>query len=97
MSAPMSADERRHVIWGPVRLWAGLMALFGATVFYAYLPGAGAKLGVSLSIGTAKALLIAMLFMQLRAASGLVRLAALAGLVWASFLYLFAFADYLTR
>ena len=42
-------------------------------------------------------MLIAIFFMQLRTASWLVRLAAMARVIWASFLYVIAFADYLTH
>ena len=93
----MTRGQRRELIWAPLALWAVLMVLLGATLGYAYLPHAPAKLGISLSIGVAKAMVIALFFMQLRRAAGIVRSAALAGLIWASFLYLFAFADYLTR
>ena len=93
----MTPDQRAHVILGPLRIWAALLLLLGATVIYAYLPGAPFKLEGGLMIAAAKALLIAMLFMQLRRAAWLIRLAALAGLVWASFLFMFAFSDYLTR
>ena len=93
----MTRDQRAHVVLGPLRIWAGLLLLLGATVFYAYLPEAPFKTGGGLVIAGAKALLIAMLFMQLRRAAWLVRLAALSGLVWASYLFLFVFSDYLTR
>ena len=93
----MTRGERRELIWEPLAIWASLLALLAATIAYAYWPGAPAKLGVSLTIGVTKATVIALLFMQLRRATGIVRLAALAGVIWASFLYLFAFADYLTR
>ena len=42
-------------------------------------------------------LVIALFFMQLARAPGIVRMAAIFGVVWATFLYLFAFSDYLTR
>ena len=93
----MTRDQRRRIVLAPLVIWAALLALLLATALYAYLPGAPDKLGVSLSIGVIKAVLIGVLFMQLWKAPALVRLAAIAGLVWASFLYLFAFADYLTR
>ena len=93
----MTREERRHVILAPLLVWLELLALLGATIAYAYVPGAPVKVEVALMIGAAKAGLIAILFMQLRRASGLVRMAAVAGLCWASLLYLFAFADYLTR
>lgn len=93
----MTREQRRHVILGPLKVWGGLLLLLGTTLMYAYIPQAPFKLGASLGIAAAKALLIASLFMQLRRATALVRMAALAGVVWISFLYVIAFADYLTR
>lgn len=93
----MTREQRQHVVLGPLKVWGGLLLLLGATLAYAYVPHAPFKLAASLGIAATKALLIASLFMQLQKAAGLVRLAALSGLVWSSFLYLFAFADYLTR
>lgn len=93
----MTRDERREVVIAPLLIWAALMALLAATVAYAFLPGAPFKTPVGLSIAFAKGLLVALLFMQLKRAAGLVRLAATAGVVWASFLFLLTFADLLTR
>ena len=93
----MTREEAREVIWAPLGIWAGLMALLTLTIVYAYLPGLPLKTEAALAIGAAKALLIAMFFMQLRNAAALVRLAAGAGLVWLAFLYLFTFADVATR
>ena len=93
----MTREQRAHVVLGPLRIWAGLLLLLGATLLFAYLPKAPLKLEVGLAIAAAKALLIVMFFMQLRRAAWLIRLAAFAGLVWASFLFMFAFSDYLTR
>lgn len=93
----MTREQRAHVIWKPLALWAALLVLVALTFGYAYLPHAPAKPVASLAIAATKALLIATFFMQLREAAWLVRLAALAGLVWVSFMYLITFADYLTR
>ena len=93
----MTPEQRAHVLLQPLRIWFALMLLVIATIAYAYLPGLPLKTEVALTIAVAKAALIAWLFMQLRLATGIVRLAALAGVVWATFLYLFVFADYLTR
>ena len=93
----MSPEQRRKVLIGPLKIWAGLMVLLVMTFAYAYLPGAPVKTEISLAIAAAKALLIATLFMQLRQAAGLVRMAAIAGFVLVSLLYIIAFADYLTR
>ena len=93
----MTREHAREVIWAPLAVWAGLIALLALTIVYAYLPDMPLKTEAALAIGVAKALLIAVFFMQLRHAAALVRLAAGTGLAWLTFLYLFTFADYLTR
>lgn len=93
----MDRDMRRDVVWNPLKIWAGLLVLLLLTWGYAYWPKAPGKTEVSLAIGAAKAALVAWYFMQLREAAGVVRLASMAGLLWASLLFLFAFADFLTR
>lgn len=93
----MTGEERHHVLVKPLRIWAALMALLVLTILYAFVPGLPFKTEAGLGIALAKALLIALLFMQLKSASRIVRIAAVAGLVWASFLYVLTFADLLTR
>jgi cytochrome c oxidase subunit 4 len=93
----MTPAQRRTVIVAPLKIWAGLMTLLILTIVYAFWPHLPLKTEAGLAIALAKALLIALLFMQLRSAAGIVRLAAVAGVVWASFLFLFTFADFLTR
>ncbi len=78
-------------------VWIGLLLLLLASVGYAYLPGGPAKLPVGLLIAAAKVALIAEIFMELRKASPLVRVAAAAGAFWLGLLFLFSFADFLTR
>ena len=89
--------ERRRVLVVPLLVWVGLMLLLGATFGYAYIPGAPLKFLSGLVIAAAKVALIAAIFMQLTKASALVRLAAVAGIAWLSLLFLFSFADFLTR
>lgn len=93
----MTREQRAHVVIAPLKVWAALLALLGLTLGYAYWPDAPLKAEASIAIAIAKALLIALLFMQLRRADWLVRLAAIAGVTWVSFLYVIAFSDYLTR
>ena len=88
--------ETRHVVVIPLLVWTGLMLLLGLTLSYAYLP-LPAKLEAALVVSVAKTLLIALIFMQLREASALVRVTAFVGLAWACLLFLFSFADFLTR
>jgi cytochrome c oxidase subunit 4 len=93
----MTPEQRDTVVMAPLRIWAGLIGLLILTIGYAYAPHLPLKTEAGLAIAVAKALLIAILFMQLRSAAGIVRFAAVAGVVWASFLFLFTFADLLTR
>ena len=93
----MTREERRKVVIAPLAIWGGLMVLLASTVGYAFWPHVPFKTEAGLTIALAKALLIAILFMQLKTATGLVRVAAIAGLTWASFLYILTFADLLTR
>ena len=93
----MTREQAKQVVLVPVYVWAGLMGLLLLTGTYAYWPDAPIKPVIGVSIGVAKALLIALFFMQLRKAAGLVRMAAITGVVWASFLFLLTFADVLTR
>ena len=90
-------EERREIVLIPMLVWTGLMILLGATLGYAYLPNAPGKIVSGLIVAAAKAGLIAWIFMQLRKASAIVRLAALAGLAWLSLLFVFSFSDFLTR
>ena len=93
----MTREQRRQVIWIPLATWAGLIVLATTSLGYAYWPHAPLKGETGIAIAVAKTLLVAIIFMQLRQAAGIVRLAAVAGLVWASFLYMLSFADVLTR
>ena len=93
----MTREQRRQVIWTPLLIWGALLLLAGTTLGYAYWHGAPAKLATALALAAAKTLLVAIVFMQLSKAAGIVRVAAVSGAVWASFLYLLTFADAMTR
>lgn len=93
----MTSEQRRRVLLAPIGIWLALLLLLVVTGLYAVWPHAPAKTAMSLGIGIAKALLVAIFFMQLKSAAGLVRLAAIVGIVWLSFLFIFTFADLLTR
>jgi caa(3)-type oxidase subunit IV len=89
--------EMRHILIIPLIVWAALIALLGLSLAYAYWPDAPGKFLAGLFIAGAKAAPIGAIFMQLRNASPLVQLASAAGLAWLSLLFLFSFADFLTR
>ena len=78
-------------------VWAALMVLLFSSVGAAFAPLGLFKTSASLGIAGVKVILIALVFMRLNRSSNLVRLAAGSGLVWASFLFLMAGADYISR
>jgi caa(3)-type oxidase subunit IV len=81
----------------PLIAWGGLCALLTFTVILAYVPLGPMNLPISLFIAAIKTAIIAVVFMQLGSASGLIRLAGLTGLLWLLFLFLLTFTDYLSR
>lgn len=77
--------------------WSALLALLALTIAASF-----ASLGpilpyVSYGIAVAKTLIVAWVFMELRARDGLQRLALATGFVWLSILFALLFADTLTR
>ena len=97
MDAPLTPDARREVWITPLAVWAVLTALLFLSLGAAYAQLGPAKTATSLAIAGVKVVLIAGVFMRLGRASSLVRLAAAAGVVFASFLFLLAGADVLAR
>lgn len=74
-----------------------LLVLLGATYGISYLHLGVFNLVLNLGIAVAKAGLVVWFFMQLRAATGLVRLFAGAGLLWLVVLFCLGLNDWLTR
>lgn len=85
------------VFAAPVIVWAILLVLLFLSVGAAFAPLGSFKTSTSLAIAAIKVVLIALVFMRLNRSSNLVRLAAGAGLLWASFLFLMAGSDYISR
>jgi cytochrome c oxidase subunit 4 len=77
--------------------WAALLVLLAATTGAAFLPLGGFNAFVALAIAVCKALLVLIVFMELRRSSGLVRAFAVAGFFWLLILLTLTSADYLTR
>ena len=65
-----------------VRCWLALMVLLALTTGLAFAPLGSATLFVSLSIAVAKALLVLLLFMEVKGGNALVRAFAAAGFFW---------------
>ncbi len=86
--------------WPPrvlVISWAALLVLLGTTVFLAYQPLGSANLPVALCIATAKGLIVAAVFMELRERSGLMIAFAAAGFFWLGILIWLSGIDFITR
>lgn len=93
----MTREQRKTVIFVPCAAWAGLALAVVFTALYAHIPRVPAKPAVTLAIAGAQMLASGLIFMRLDKSSALVRLTAAVGLAWLSFLFIFSFADYLTR
>ena len=83
-----------RLIW---TCWLALMLLLTATTAIAFVPLGSLNLPVALAIGTAKALIVLIFFMELRASSGLIRAAAGAGFFWLLIMIALTGSDYWHR
>ena len=79
------------------RCWLALMVLLALTTGLAFAPLGAATLFVSLTIAAAKALLVLLLFMELKAGNALVRTFAAAGFFWLLIMIALTAADYTHR
>ena len=80
-----------------VLAWVGLMVLLALTVGVTLAPLDGWRMPLSLFIAAVKAGLIFWFFMHLREEKGLVRVFALAAIVWLALLLLLSAADFASR
>jgi cytochrome c oxidase subunit 4 len=78
-------------------VWLVLMVLLGITWGTSYLKLGGYGAAVHLGIAGLQVALLWLLFMNLLGSSTLVRLCAMCGLFWLSFMFALTFSDYLTR
>lgn len=81
-------------IW---RCWAALMLLLGVTTASAFVPLGSFNLVISLGIAVAKALIVLLFFMELRAMGALVRSFAAAGFFWLLIMIVLTGVDYWHR
>jgi cytochrome c oxidase subunit IV len=85
-------------LWrAPLIIWAALLLLLAATVGSAFVPLGPFNAIINIGIAAAKTVLVLLFFMKLRSSSALLRLAALAGVFWLSFMFMLTASDYLTR
>lgn len=81
----------------PLIIWAALLLLLAATVGSAFVPLGPFNAIINIVIAAGKTGLVLLFFMKLKSSSGLLRLAALAGVFWLSFMFVLTASDYLTR
>lgn len=97
--------ETHHIIEPYVyyRVFGVLMVLFVLTVLVAFfdlsehLHWPAANIVVALIIAVVKATVIVLYFMHVKYASRLTQMFAIAALLWLSLLFIFSFADYISR
>jgi len=77
--------------------WIGLVLLLALTLGMAFVPLGQANIAVALAIGTAKAVVVLLVFMKLARSPPLTWIFAGAGLFWLALLFGLSFTDYATR
>jgi cytochrome c oxidase subunit 4 len=80
-----------------VLTWLALLALLALSAGTAWIPLGWINTALGLAVAALKALLVAVVFMRLRAGHPLLRMTALTGLVTMALLFLLSGADYATR
>jgi len=95
----MSNSQPRHArIWlRSTAVWATLVLLGLASLGSAYLPLGAFNTPLNLAIAGIMVILLWLFLMDLIGAGTLVRLIAVAGLVWLAFMFALTFGDYLSR
>jgi cytochrome c oxidase subunit 4 len=78
-------------------IWAALMLLLLLTLALAYVPVGKLSPAIGIVIAAIKAGFVVLLFMELADARPLIRLAAMAGIVFLAALFLLTLADVLSR
>jgi cytochrome c oxidase subunit 4 len=77
--------------------WLALMLCLAATLASSYLPMGPWNTVTNMGISCIKGVLIALFFMELREAPALLRIAAIAGLLWLALLFGISWSDFGTR
>jgi cytochrome c oxidase subunit 4 len=99
----MTADapNKRHFAWhlwkAPAIAWLVLIILFAITLASAYLPLGAGNIAVNLAIAAVMVGVLVIFLMDLRNATILIRIVALAGIFWSILMFALTFNDYLFR
>jgi cytochrome c oxidase subunit IV len=92
MSTEAYAIWRRNIL-----VWLALLVLLVLTFAAAHLPLGVGNVVVGLAIAIIKAGLVVMIFMGLRGADALIKLASAAGIFWVFFLFALTLSDVIAR
>jgi cytochrome c oxidase subunit 4 len=94
----MTNSQRHPVHWlRPIAVWVALVSLGLASLGSAYLPLDAFNTAVNLAIAAIMVMLLWLFLMDLVGSEVLVRLIAVAGLLWLAFMFALTFTDYLSR
>ena len=93
-------DQARRPWWlwqAPALVWLALLVLFGASFASAYVPLGAGNLALNLLIAAIMIVMLVTFLMDLKSATALIRVVAMAGLLWLILMFALTFSDYLTR
>jgi cytochrome c oxidase subunit 4 len=95
MSPPPTASPPplRHYVW----TWLALLLLLALTAGSAFVPMGVFNLAVNLAIALGKALLVVFMYMHVRRGTPMIRVFALAGLMWLALLAGLSLTDFAVR
>lgn len=98
MSEPEKSGLNVRRLWTRnLAIWAALMALLLLSLVAAYIPMGRITTASGIVIAIAKSMLVVLLFMELASARPLIRLAAMAGLVFLAAMFALTLSDILAR
>jgi cytochrome c oxidase subunit 4 len=90
--------RRSYALWlKNVIVWASLLGLLLLSLFLAYIPMGAVTVASGIAVAIVKSTLVMLFFMELTRSRALIRLAAIAGLIFVAVMFLLTFADVLTR
>ena len=95
----MSNSQLRpaHIWRRPIAVWVALVLLGLVSLISAYLPLNAFNMPLNLTIAGIMVILLWLFLMDLISSDVLVRLIAVAGVVWLSFMFALTFSDYFSR
>jgi cytochrome c oxidase subunit IV len=95
----MKAEMSEQVVNPKIYIWTciALLVLLAVTWSIAYVNLGPFNLIVALAVSITKAIVIALFFMHIRGSSRLLKLAAVAGVMWLLILISLTLSDYFTR